>query len=179
MLTAGWKWRSVSVLAAILWCGALPLHAATIYVGEGDNLQAALNAAQPGDTILLGQGVEFVGTFVLPVKAGSDWITLRSATPDAVLPAAGVRIHPAHGPLLARLRSSTIDTPALRTAPGAHHWDLRYLEFTANPSAPARSFNSGTGRARRTRPRWCRTTSWCVTSTSTAIPPSARSDVSR
>ena len=152
MLTAGWKWRSVSVLAAILWCGALPLHAATIYVGEGDNLQAALNAAQPGDTILLGQGVEFVGTFVLPVKAGSDWITLRSATPDAVLPAAGVRIHPAHGPLLARLRSSTIDTPALRTAPGAHHWDLRYLEFTANPSATGEILQLGDGSSAQNAP---------------------------
>jgi len=136
---------SVRLLAVILWLGAIPIEAATIYVGEGDSLQGALNAAQPGDTVVLAQGVEFVGTFVLPVKAGADWITVRSSAPDAMLPGAGVRIHPAHAPLLARLRSSTPDTPALRTAPGAHHWDIRYLEFAANPSGTGDVIQLGDG----------------------------------
>jgi hypothetical protein len=72
--------------AAMLWLGAIPIEAATIYVGERDSLQDALDAAQPGETILLAQGVEFVGTFVLPVKSGADWITVRSSTPDTMLP---------------------------------------------------------------------------------------------
>ena len=45
-----------------------------------------------GDTILLDEGAEFVGNFVLPVKTGVGWITLRMAAPNSVLPPAGVRI---------------------------------------------------------------------------------------
>src|SRR5829696_6213108 len=36
--------RSVFLLAAVLWCGVIPIEAATIYVGEGDSVQDALNA---------------------------------------------------------------------------------------------------------------------------------------
>jgi PKD repeat protein len=125
--------RCVSLLAILLSCSAGPAGAATIYVAAGSNLQQALNAAQPGDTILLQEGAEFAGNFVLPVKSGDGWITLRSSAPDSVLPPAGVRIRPADAPLLARLRSPTIGMPALRTAAGAHHWQIRYLEFAANP----------------------------------------------
>ena len=107
------------------------LEAATIYVAEGGDLQAALNSAQPGDTILLEEGAEFVGSFVLPAKVGNQWITLRSAAPDTVLPRTGTRIRPSQAPLLARLRSPNADA-ALRTAPGAHHWRIAYLEFRAN-----------------------------------------------
>jgi nitrous oxidase accessory protein NosD len=46
------------VLAA--WLGGVqPIQAATIYVADGGDLQQALNAAQPGDVILLAQGAEF------------------------------------------------------------------------------------------------------------------------
>ena len=77
------------------------------------------------------QNAEFVGNFVLPAKTGDAWIILRSAAPDTALPGSGVRIRPSHAPLLARLRSPN-SSAALRTAPGAHHWDIRYLEFPAN-----------------------------------------------
>ena len=123
----------VSLLAIGLSCSVGSAGAATIYVAAGSNLQQALNAAQPGDTILLQEGAEFAGNFVLPVKSGDSWITLRSSAPDTVLPAAGVRIRPADAPVLARLRSPTTGMPALRTAAGAHHWQIRYLEFAANP----------------------------------------------
>ncbi|MGH9311548.1 MAG: PKD domain-containing protein [Vicinamibacterales bacterium] len=100
-------------------------------MAAGANLQTALNAAQPGDTILLAEGAEFVGNFVLPVKAGTDWITVRTSAPDSVLPAAGWRIGPAHAALLARVRSPN-SISAIRTAPGAHHWKLQYLDLPAN-----------------------------------------------
>ena len=141
------RWTAVSMLAALLACGVASVEAATIYVGEGDSLQDALDAAQPGDTILLQQGAEFVGTFVLPAKGGDAWIVIRTSAPDTVLPADGVRIHPAHAPLLARLRSPTLDTAALRTAPGAHHWDIRYLEFGGNPAGSADIMQLGDGSA--------------------------------
>ena len=73
------------VFLAVLVCASLSsLEAATVYVGAGGDLQAALDAAQPGDTILLQEGAEFVGAFVLPAKTGSQWITLRTAAPDTV-----------------------------------------------------------------------------------------------
>ena len=124
--------RCVSLLAMLL-CSAVPVPAATLFVAAGSSLQQALNAAQPGDTILLQEGAEFAGNFVLPVKSGDGWITLRSSAPDSVLPPDGVRIRPGDAPLLARLRSTTAGIPALRTAAGAHHWQIRYLEFAANP----------------------------------------------
>src|SRR6185503_5644453 len=68
----------------------------TINVFAGGDLQAALNAAKPGDTILLEAGATFIGNFVLPVKQGDAVITIRSAAPAAALPAAGVRITPAY-----------------------------------------------------------------------------------
>ena len=124
------RWTCVCTLVVLLW-SAPKLEAATIFVAAGGNLQQALNDAQPGDTILLQENAEFVGNFVLPMKTGDAWITLRSAAPDTVLPGSGVRIRPSHAPLLARLRSPNASA-ALRTAPGAHHWDIRYLEFPAN-----------------------------------------------
>jgi hypothetical protein len=104
--------------------------AGTRTVRRGDDLQAILNSAVPGDILLLEAGAEFVGNFVLPVKAGSDPIVVRSALHDQ-LPVTGQRIQPQHAALLARLRSPNT-SPALRTAAGAHHWQLQYLEFAAN-----------------------------------------------
>ena len=123
-------WRCVCAVA-VLFFSARTVHAATIFVASGGDLQDALDSAQPGDTIVLAEDAEFVGNFVLPVKTGDQWITLRSAAPDTVLPADGVRIQPSHAPLLARLRSPNWQA-ALRTAPGAHHWSIRYIEFPAN-----------------------------------------------
>lgn len=139
-------------VSALLACGVVSADAATIYVSEGDNLQTALDAAKPGDTILLQEGAEFVGNFVLPVKTGEGWITVRTSTPDSVLPPDGVRIYPAQAPLLARLRSSEVDTAALRTAPGAHHWDIRFLEFGANPSGTADIIQLGDGSSDQNAP---------------------------
>jgi hypothetical protein len=106
------------------------LQAETRVVQRGDNLQAALDAARSGDVLLLEAGAEFVGNFVLPVKSGDSPIVVRSA-PSAQLPGDGVRLQPAHAPLLARLRSPNT-AQALKTAAGTHHWELRYLEFGAN-----------------------------------------------
>jgi PKD repeat protein len=142
MTTSGW--RCICALLALLCCGALPLEAATRYVSAGGDLQEALNTAQPGDTILLEEGAEFVGNFVLPVKSGDQWITVRTSAPAGVLPPAGVRIKPSHAPVLARLRSPN-STAALRTAAGAHHWDVRYLEFGPNENGNGDIIQIGDG----------------------------------
>jgi hypothetical protein len=105
----------------------------TIVVNAGGNLQAALNAANPGDTIVLQAGATFVGNFVLPAKSGSStsYITVRSSASDGALPASTTRITPAYSGQLPKLRSPNT-APALATAAGAHHYRLQFLEFLAN-----------------------------------------------
>ena len=62
--------------------------------GAGDDLQAALNKAQPGDEIVLQAGSTYTGNFILPVREGSGkWITIRTSN-MAGLPKEGMRVSP-------------------------------------------------------------------------------------
>jgi hypothetical protein len=97
----------------------------------GDNLQQAIDAAARGDVIELQAGAVFTGSFVLRAKPGTGWITIRTASPDAVLPPEGTRVRPAvHQSLLARLE--TADTKSvITTAAGASQYRLIGLEIAA------------------------------------------------
>ena len=106
---------------------------AAIRVGAGGDLQAAIDRARAGDVIELAGGASFTGNFVLPAKAGNRYIILRTA-PTAGLPDASSRIDPSQSGKLARIQSPN-GSPALRTAPGAHHWRLMLLEFGPNATA--------------------------------------------
>ena len=121
--------RRVAMAAAMLAAGASGAAGQTIVVAAGGNLQAALNQAQPGQVVQLQAGATFDGNFILPVKTGSAYITVRTSTPDAQLPGSTTRIDLSHEPLLATVRSTNA-SPALRTAPGAHNWRLIGLRFT-------------------------------------------------
>lgn len=103
-----------------------------VSLARGSDLQRAIDDAQPGDVLLLAPGVEFAGNFVLPRKTGDAWITIRSAAPDAQLPAAEARITPAFVGSLPRLVSPNGD-PTIRTEAGAHHYRLLALEITTAP----------------------------------------------
>jgi hypothetical protein len=132
----------MKAFAALVWfCAAAhishgALHPAArtagslVRVPPGGNLQAALDQAMPGDAIELPAGATFVGNFVLPRKSGNRHITVRTA-PVEGLPEAGARIRPEHSGLLAVIQSPN-GSPALRTAPGAHHWRLVLLELGPN-----------------------------------------------
>lgn len=111
-------------------------HAATLTVPAGGNLQAAIDAAAPGDTILLAAGAVFTGNFVLPAKGGGAFITIRSSASDSSLPAAGVRIGPESAGLLPKVRSDH-NGAAFRTAPGASYWRLLFLEILPSESGSA------------------------------------------
>ncbi len=118
--------------------------AATITVNAGGDLQAAINAAQPGDTIQLQPGAVFGAGYKLPAKGGSAFITIRSAAPDSALPASGVRMTPAYAGQLAKIRSPTGGYAAFRTAPGASYWRLMFLEiYPASATSSANLIDFG------------------------------------
>ena len=101
-----------------------------IQVPPGGDLQQAIDRARPGDSILLAAGATYVGNFVLPDKPGRQFITIRTAPRDGH-PRPEQRVTPTYAPLLATIKSSD-NQPALRTAPGAHHWRLQLLAFAGN-----------------------------------------------
>lgn len=107
----------------------------TIPVRGGGDLQAALNAALPGDVIMLEAGATFRGPFVLPRKNGEGWIVVRSAAADASLPPEGTRMTPAYAGVLPKIIAPGRNEPALRTAPGSHHFRFVGIEF--KKAAPA------------------------------------------
>lgn len=139
--------RSVCALAYVLAMIAPMTGFAqtTITVAAGGDLQAALNAARAGDTILLAPGATYSGNFKLPVHGGSTYVTVRSAASDDLLPAPGSRITPAYSSYLPRLVSPN-NVAALRTAPGAAYWRLQFLELgpVATPSGTVLDLGDGT-----------------------------------
>jgi hypothetical protein len=102
---------------------SVPVSASEIFVAAGGNLQAALNAAQPGDEIVLQFGAIFTGNFVLPVKAEGPVIVIRSSS---ALPFR--RITPADSSLLPLIVSPTVD-PALSAVGGVKNWKLDGIWF--------------------------------------------------
>src|SRR5215510_299201 len=94
----------IAVGVSLCLCVAVSsARAATITVPAGGDLQAAINDAQPGDTIALEAGATYTGNFKLPAKNGATFITIRTAG-DADLPGEGGRISPDYAPLLAKIR---------------------------------------------------------------------------
>jgi hypothetical protein len=110
----------------------------TISVGVGGNLQAALTDAQPGDVITLAAGASYSGPFTLPVKSGSGWIVVRSSAADTSLPSAGTRVTPAFRNQMPKILGPA-GSPALMTAPGAHHFRFIAVEFAPQ----AGTYNNG------------------------------------
>jgi hypothetical protein len=118
-----------------LFISAVSAAAATINVPAGGDLQAALDSAQAGDLILLASGATYTGTYRLPVKSGSTYITVRTdASPDA-LPAPNTRVTPQHAAVLAKIKAPNGASAALTTAEGAHHWRIELVEFVGNGGA--------------------------------------------
>ena len=117
---------SVLFVCCFIWSS--PAVAATLTVNAGGNLQAAIDAANPGDTIVLQAGATFTGPFTLRAKNGTAYITIRSSTPDSLLPPPGTRITPSHAPLLAKIKPG-VSGSAISTVPGASYWRLQFLEI--------------------------------------------------
>src|SRR5206468_11270440 len=98
---------AVSIVRLLALAVAGEVDAATITVPAGGSLQSALNAARPGDVIVLQAGVTYTGNFLLPNKGDiNDYIVIRSGAPDSALPAPGIRMTPQYSAQLPKTRSS-------------------------------------------------------------------------
>ncbi|HEX7965172.1 MAG TPA: hypothetical protein VF651_05595 [Gammaproteobacteria bacterium] len=112
-----------------------------IDVKAGGDLQAALDKAQPGDTVVLEAGAVFSGSFTLPLKPAdtAGWIVVESsAVADGRL-APGVRVSPDDAALMPKLEASS--GPVLRTAQGAHHYRLIGLELRPGPASVSKALS--------------------------------------
>src|ERR1017187_5594940 len=126
-----------------------PAPEAIITVNAGDDLQAALNAAQCGNTIQLRSGATFTGIFKFPARScdNSHWIIVRTSSPDSALPAEGQRLtpcyagvaslqgrpqYPCNNPLnvLSKIVLNTGGTGPVTLQAGANHYRFVGLEIT-------------------------------------------------
>jgi hypothetical protein len=150
----------IAVVCGLLWTAA-NVESATITVCASGctypntQLQAALNAATDGDTVLLESGFTYTAPstgFILGEKCGSpswDCITVRTGVNSSgailslsLFPAEGVRITEADAVAFAKLIPSVNNQPALRTVyPGetgtscagtpctGDGWTVKWIEF--------------------------------------------------
>jgi hypothetical protein len=108
---------------------------ATRVLTHGDDLQDALDDAKPGDVIALQPGAIFTGSFTLPKKSETGWITIR--TNAASFPAAGTRVTPNDASLMAVIEAD--DDSAITAEAGAHHY--RFIGIEIRPRAGMFAFN--------------------------------------
>jgi hypothetical protein len=120
-----------------------PVEAAETFVAAGGNLQAVLDAAAPGDTIVLEAGATFTGTFTVRRS-----VTIRTQ-PSAELPPPGVRTGPERSPWLAKLQS-TVNRGALIVPPGVSYVTIENIEVLPNTPGTGTAIELGFGDAGQT-----------------------------
>ncbi len=114
----------------------VPSPGRTLVVNAGGSLQAAIDSAKRGDQILVQAGATFTGAYILRNKAGTaanGWITIRTSTPDANLPAPGTRVGPSHASLFPKIQTPGANAATFKTEAMANGYRLIGLEITAAP----------------------------------------------
>jgi len=111
-------------------------------VPAGGDLQAALNAAQPGDQIVLTPGATYAGNFYLPARSCSGYVIVRSGTADSDYPASGTRISPAYASKLAKIVTPNV-TAALTAKNGSCKWWISRVEITGTAQSSSVNYNYG------------------------------------
>ena len=112
----------------------------TITVRAGENLQAAIDQAHYGDTVVVAAGATFIGPLRLRNKgAGSgndaDYITIRTSN-LAGISSEGERVDPTqHAPAMPKIVSPN-EQAAVNAEPQAHHYKFVGIEFA--PAANAK-----------------------------------------
>lgn len=109
-----------------------PIQTGTVVkVPAGGDLQAAINLATPGDTIVLTAGASYVGNFELPAKNSPDkWIVIKTS---GVLPTN--RVSPGSASVMPKILSPNA-MYAIKFMPKASRYRLVGLEVGINPTVP-------------------------------------------
>ena len=116
-----------SALLALL--ATVSLEADIINVPPGANLQSQIDAALPGDEIVLQAGAVYTGPFTLGPKNGPGEIVIRSSATSQMPP--GDRVSPAKAALMPQLVSAS--DVVVQVVRGAHGYRLAGLEITPAP----------------------------------------------
>ena len=121
---------------------SIPPEGKIINVQAGQKIQAAIDQAQPGDTIVLPAGATFTEEVLLKDKgASTKWITIRSSELSQ-LPE-GQRVSPADAKHMAKIvapkGNGTIPAissyRAIRALDKAHHYRFMGIELTVDPGS--------------------------------------------
>jgi hypothetical protein len=104
---------------------------AILRVAAGQSLQAALNNARLGDTIVLQAGATFTGPFKLPNKPGTGWIYVVSSR-LSYLPPPGTRVSPANAANMPKILAPN-GLNALTTVANSHHFRFVGIELAPAP----------------------------------------------
>ena len=96
-------------------------------------MQAAVNQAQLGDTIILEAGGTYMGPITLPKKDGDTYLTIRTSNLPGISKE-GERINPSQAGAMPKILSPANDS-AVRTADQAHHYKFIGVEFSSAPNA--------------------------------------------
>lgn len=122
----------------------------TITVRKGGDFQAALDAAKPGDTIVLEAGAIFRGAFKLPKKIGDEFVTIRTSASDSQLPPTDTRLVPSkYQSVLPKLESDVKGEPTILAIDGAHHFRFIGVEFGPTIEGMYDIIKLGTGQEKR------------------------------
>jgi hypothetical protein len=114
-------------------------------VNNESELQKAINAAKPGETIMLAAGSTFKASVKLPNKKGNEFITIRTSAKDSELPAENVRLDPKkYGSKLAKIVGSVKSEPVVYAENGAHHYRFIGIEFGPTPEGLGNIIKIGT-----------------------------------
>ncbi len=118
-----------------------------ITVKRGGDFQAALEAAKPGDTIVLEAGATFRGAFKLPKKTGDEFVTIRTSATDTQIPPADTRLDPVkYQSALPKLQSDVKGEPTILAVNGAHHFRFIGIDFGPTIEGMYDIIKLGTGR---------------------------------
>jgi hypothetical protein len=158
IVRGGWKYTDASGSAPIMfWANITVCAAGCTFTNSGENVQAAIDAATNGDSVLLQTGITYVTTATgVPLRLRQKpsctgeacFTTIRTGVNStgglislSSFPAENIRITMAYASTLAKLMPSVANDPAIRTVrtneTGAgcsaspclgNYWKLQWLE---------------------------------------------------